>query len=57
MILNFKLEDTRKTFDLDDQADVKNQSEENLEVVVLQNRFVIKYSYTEQFLKVMDKTI
>ena len=42
MILNFKLEATRKTFDLDDQADVKNQSEENLEVIILQNIFCSK---------------
>ena len=39
MILNFKLEATRKTFDLDDGADVKNQSEERMEVVILQDIF------------------
>lgn len=45
-----------KTIDMDENVVVKTQLEENLGVVIFRNRFVVKSSYTEQFLKVMDNT-
>ena len=42
---------------MDENVVVKIQLEENLGIVIFQNRFVGKSYYAEQFLKVMDNTI
>ncbi|TVP40396.1 hypothetical protein [Candidatus Nitrosocosmicus arcticus] len=45
-----------KIVDLDEKVDIKTQLEENVRVVILVNKFVVKPTDRVQFLKVFEKT-
>lgn len=55
-ILNFKVQGMPKIVDLDENVDIKTQLEENVRVVILVNKFVVKPTDRVQFLKVFEKT-